>query len=142
MTAEIPQNPNDKDCRDFHIGDILSITTGHLVSPRHMDGIYDILNYMTGDDLFTHQLPRAMEQCKPHLLQQHPQLEEVDTTSVSEKNWERWLGQQAVKYGQELPVKPLSLRSRVIKDPLTELEEMVGSDRIITINIEDLKNLQ
>lgn len=34
--------------RQFHISDILTITSGRLVSSRHMDGIYDILNYMTG----------------------------------------------------------------------------------------------
>lgn len=43
----------------FHLGDVLSITTGHLLSPRHMEGVYEILNHMTGDQLFTHQLPRA-----------------------------------------------------------------------------------
>jgi len=30
---------------------------------------------MTGDSLFTHQLPRAAEQSKPYLLEQHPQLQ-------------------------------------------------------------------
>lgn len=35
--------------RDFELGDILSITTGALVSRRHIDGVYDILNWMTGD---------------------------------------------------------------------------------------------
>ncbi len=31
--------------RDFDLGDIPSITTGALVSPRHIDGVYDILDY-------------------------------------------------------------------------------------------------
>jgi hypothetical protein len=34
-------NRNAEGIRGFHIGDILSITTGRLVSPRHMDGIYE-----------------------------------------------------------------------------------------------------
>ena len=29
--------------RYFHIGDVLTITTGCLLSPRHMEGVYDIL---------------------------------------------------------------------------------------------------
>jgi len=53
--------------KEFHIGDVLSITHGRLVSPRHMDGIYDILNFMTGD-----QIPRATEECREPLLRQHP----------------------------------------------------------------------
>jgi hypothetical protein len=45
--------------RTFDLGDVLSITTGRLVSQRGMDGIYDVLNFMTGDDLMTHQLPKS-----------------------------------------------------------------------------------
>ena len=60
--------------KQFHLGDVLSITTGRLVSPRHIDGVYDILNFMTGDNLFTHQLPRAFDECKPYLVAQFPQL--------------------------------------------------------------------
>lgn len=56
--------------RRFHIGDILSITTGRLTSPRGMDGIYDILGYMTDDSPFTTQLGRFAEECTPYLEQQ------------------------------------------------------------------------
>ncbi len=137
MTTERPESTSNPNKRDFHIGDILSITTGALVSLRHMDGIYDILNFMTCDNLFTHQLGRATEQCKPHLLQQHPQLEEVDAGGVNPDNWKQWLEEQAAKYGVELPVAPLPLRNRIMKDPLKELEERVGRDKIININLED-----
>src|SRR3990167_7087526 len=30
---------------------------------------------MAGDNLFTHQLPRASDECKPYLLEQFPQLD-------------------------------------------------------------------
>ncbi len=60
--------------KKFHLGDVLSITTGRLVSSRHIDGVYEILNFMTDDNLFTHQLPRAMGECRPHLLRQFSQL--------------------------------------------------------------------
>ncbi len=137
MPTERSENSVNPNRRDFHIGDILSITTGHLVSPRYMEGIYDILNFMTGDNLFTHQLIRATEECRPNLLQQHPQLVEVDAGGVNAENWQQWLGQQAIKYGIELPVEPLPLKNRTIKDPFKELEEMVGPDRIINVNLED-----
>lgn len=45
--------------KSFHIGDVLSAMTGTLVSPRHIGGVYDVLNWMTGESLMTHQLPRA-----------------------------------------------------------------------------------
>lgn len=72
----------------FHLGDVLSITDGRMMSPRHMDGIYDILSFMTGDSLFTHQLPRAMKECQPFLLKQHPQLAGIQFGPVTGENFE------------------------------------------------------
>jgi hypothetical protein len=59
----------------YHIGDVLSVTTGRVVSPRHVDGLVDILQFMTGERLYSHQLPRAIENCKPHLVTQYPWLD-------------------------------------------------------------------
>lgn len=67
--------------RKFDILDVLSISTDMLLSERHMDAIYDLLNYMTGDDLYTHQLGRAATECKPVLLKRHPVL--VDPKMVA-----------------------------------------------------------
>lgn len=58
----------------FPLGDVLSITTGRLVSPTGMDGVYQILNHLTGDNLFTHQLPRACTWAAPLLTAAHPEL--------------------------------------------------------------------
>lgn len=63
--------------KDFHIGDILSVTTGRLVSPEHIGGVYKILNWMTSENLMTHQLPRASRECEPFLKAQHPDLSEI-----------------------------------------------------------------
>lgn len=95
--------------KQFHIGDVLSITAGYQVSPREKDGIYDILNFMTSDDLFvSQQFPRALEECKPYLLEQHPQLKCVDASGVTPENWQEWLKKQVLYFGGEtLPVRPI-----------------------------------
>lgn len=124
--------------RSFHLGDILSITTGRLVSPRHIDGVYDILNYMTDDNLFTHQLPRASDECKPHILAQHPELEEIDASGVNGENWKQWLEEQVAKYGEQLEIKPLVSGIHKIKDPVEEAEEMVGPDKVIKVDLNEL----
>ena len=120
--------------KEFHLGDVLSITTGRLVSPRHMDGIYDILNFLTGDNLFTHQLPRASDECKPYLLEQFPQLNEVDASGVNGKNHEQWLTEQVAKYGEKFTVKPLPTGAHEAKNPIEEAVEMMGSpDKVIVV---------
>lgn len=63
--------------RSFPLDEILSITTGRLVADRHMDAVYEVLNFMTGDSLFTHQLPRAATWARPLILAQHQRLVDV-----------------------------------------------------------------
>jgi len=95
--------------KDFELGDVLTITTGKLVSKRMMDGVYDILNYMTGCNLYTHQLPEASNKCRPYLLQQHPQLKSIDSDIVSKDNVWQWLDEQIKVYGEKLPVNPIDI---------------------------------
>ena len=71
--------------KDFHLGDVLTITTGRLLSTRHMEGVYDILNWMSDDELMTHQLPRVSQEAKPFLLSAHPALASVEVPEITSK---------------------------------------------------------
>jgi hypothetical protein len=121
----------------FHIGDILSISTGILVSKRKMDGVYEILNWMLSDNLFTHQLPRAAEQVRPELLKQLPWLSEIEDPWWTKEGAPKptydqcmeWTTEQAIKYGTFHRLTPLS--DPVHINPLVELVEKIGSDKTI-----------
>jgi len=117
----------------FHLGDILTITTGKLVSKRHMEGVYDILNFMTGDNLFTHQLGRAIDECKPHLLAQHPQLAAITGDEVTPENFKAWIEAQCAEFGEELMVQQLPEHEHEVIDPMSELAEKVNQDKIVTV---------
>jgi hypothetical protein len=121
------------EARDFDLGDILSVTHDRLVSPRHIEGVYDILNFMTGDNLYTHQLPRAGRECKPVLLLQHPVLKEIDIEGVNAENWRATMGALYAKYGKTLPVEPCGPGVHEQIDPMSELAEKVHPDRIIAV---------
>jgi len=113
----------------FDLGAVLSVTTGILLCP--IGDVYEILNFLTGDNLFTHQLLRAEESCKPHILQQHPGLKEVDTSGVTEENWEAFLLEQKQRLGDIVPLVPLDeWKSR---DAVEELVEMVGEDKATVV---------
>lgn len=91
--------------KEFHLGDVLSITTGYLVSPRHMGGVYDILNWMTGESLYTHQLPRVTREAAPVLLAALPQLAPVEVPDFpAPEHVATWLTEQVALYGEMLPV--------------------------------------
>ena len=121
--------------KDFHIGDILSVTTGYLVSPRLIEGVYDILNWMTGESLFTHQLPRVGEEARPVLLAAHPQLAEADVfaANVTKDNWQNFIAKMVEKFGETLPVPKLNANQHERIDPLSELAEKVSPDRIVVV---------
>ena len=59
--------------KSFQVADILSCATGILCGK--VDGIYAVLEYMTGGSLFTHQLPRAQKAMEPEIKKQLPWLE-------------------------------------------------------------------
>lgn len=114
--------------QEFALGDILSITTGCLVSRRRIHGMYDILNFMVDGNLYTHQLTRASKFCRPALLEQHPQLKGVlvpDKFEGEDHVWE-WLTEQELTYGETLAVKPLSAGVYTHIDPIEELVSMTG----------------
>ena len=119
--------------RDFHIGDILSVTTGCLVSPRLIEGVCDILNFMTGESLYTHQLPRVCSEAGPAILRQHPALANVDTSAVDGDNWRTWLDARIAEFGETLPIERMTVDEHERIDPLSELAGKVSPDRIIVV---------
>lgn len=119
----------------FHIGDILSITTSRLVSPRHIDGVYDILNWMTGDDLMTHQLPRASDECAPSLRAQFPDLAGLTLLPDfhGKADVDRWLARQVAVYGETREVAPLAAGDHTRIDPITEMRQVAPHAQIIGV---------
>lgn len=124
--------------RSFHLGDILTVTTGILVAPRGVDALYDLLNYMTGDNLFTHQLPRAAEECAPALRTQFPDLAAVQPpTFDSAAQVESWLAEQVARYGSERVVEPLPADGHAHIDPLAELLMMAPGKPVLVVQADE-----
>ncbi len=123
--------------RDFPLADILSITTGRLLSHDHIDGVYRILNHLTGDNLMTHQLPRAADTCAPALIEQHPFLTDLQPPAgdVPLEQLLAWLAQAERDHGYTLPVTPLAAWEH--RNPIAELVDMIGPDRVVTVVIDE-----
>lgn len=116
--------------RRFHIGDVLSITTGRLISPRGMDGIYDILGYMTDDSPFTTQLGRFAEECKPYLEQLLGEAIKVPETITDSLSMYKWLHSVTEGMGGDpfVTVSKVGKKNHAVMDPMTELELDHGPD--------------
>jgi hypothetical protein len=123
--------------RSFHLGDILSITTGLLVSPGHIAAVHELLDFMTGDILFTHQLPRAADECKPALLAQHPDLATVEVPEEfdGKEHVDRWLAEQVQRFGEHRDVAPLAPEDHTRINPLTELAMHYPDKPVIAVDL-------
>lgn len=143
----------------FHIGDVLSITTERLVSPRHIQGVYDILEFMTGEGIWTHQIPRVMRECRPALLKQFPSLDspEIKTVAVGElslmlssevakgahealvRGWlsKITLGGYGIAIDEMLPVERLAKQDHTSICPIEEARAIAGDENVIAINVPD-----
>ena len=117
--------------RAFRLETLLTITTGTMLGK--IDDVYDILNYMTGDNLFTHQLPLAAGICKHALWAQYPLLKYARTESVDGTNWLWHIHDKRQKFGNYFRVIPLE--HWVQRDPIADMERMVDPEKIIVVQM-------
>ncbi|MBN2458726.1 hypothetical protein JXB28_00420 [Candidatus Woesearchaeota archaeon] len=93
--------------KKFHLGDVLSVTTGKLVSPEGGEGLEKIVFFMAHmpESNLPHAFLAAASICKRDLLKQFPHLKKVNAKGVNRRNWKKWLDKQIKKYGEFLEVK-------------------------------------
>ena len=138
--------------KQFDLRTVLTVTTGRLLTKGKGPGdngisdLYEVLDWMTNDNLMTHQLPRASNECKPWLLRCFPELaplesdvvEFCDASLVQDGNLTReqmaagidglvWgLGERIGNHVFDVPRSPQDDHERI--DPIAEFVEMRGSD--------------
>jgi hypothetical protein len=126
------------DPKPYALADILTMTTGRILSPRRIEAVYDLANWMTRDNLMTHQLPRAADICGPALIAQHPQLEGVEPPAdIDVPDLMAWIANAEREHGEQLPVAPLPAGSWEHRDPVEELCDMVGPEKVYVVPAPD-----
>lgn len=103
---------------------VLSTITGRLLCD--IGGIYEVLSYMTGESVFTHQIPRIGREAEPVILAAHPHLREAvrEAALVNPDNWQEWRDRWIERYGAEIAVPKMTAAEHKAIDPITELQAM------------------
>jgi hypothetical protein len=119
--------------KDFPTEQALSAVTGYLLCP--IDGVYAVLNWMTGEELYTHQLPRVGREAAPVLLAAHPELAAAyeEAGQIDRDNWKQWRDVWVARYGATISVPKMNHREHERIDPISELAEHIGPDKIIVV---------
>lgn len=131
----------------FHVRTILTVTTGRLLTKSHeprnngIGDLYELLDWMTNDSAYTHQLGRFSAECKPWLLRWFPELAalgtdlalaEFDSAMPSERDQidayiDAWVTSfPGIK--QEYDVEKITADDHDRKDPIADLVAMRGID--------------
>ena len=145
--------------KTFSLRTILTVTTGRLLTKGKTErdngigDLYEILGWMSGEKgLFTHQLPRVGEECKPWLLKWFPKLAVYGVQS-SLDSLDKWLNscKKSGDYGVgiDMWLTEMKMMFPDVKDeyevgkipeenhkqinPMEELVAMVGDKQIITV---------
>lgn len=123
--------------KTFHLSDILSVSTGTLVSRDHIGGVYNVLNHMTEDNLYTHQLLLAAPVMRPELERQFPWLKDITAPELQgEAECVAWVASVAAVHGEYHEVESApSLWGK--HDPLTDLTNINPEARIIAVALSD-----
>lgn len=140
----------------FSLQTILTVTTGRLLtkpegpSDNGIGDLYEILAWMTGDEPFTHALPRFANECKPWLYRWFPELKNAEAhlddldyaikcVSSAKKDVyfaiENWISLCVADWGMkdEYDVPKIPMDDHDVKNPIQELEDMVGKGKVIVI---------
>lgn len=126
----------------FHLGDILSVMSGRLLSPNGVAGVQKLLNYLTDDSIMTHQIPRALTACGPILRKRYPGLAAIPIPVAGEFKTENdlvlWLaGEAAAHGGYTHAVQPLEPEIWQYRNPLEELTDVLPAEKIIVVQMND-----
>lgn len=122
--------------KKFPTEDVLSTITGRLVSGTNgIGGVYAVLNWMTGESVYTHQLPRISREAMPVVLALHPALDAAceEAKQVTRENWREWRDKWIARYGATLAVPKFDADQHERIDALSELAEKIHPDNIITV---------
>ncbi len=137
----------------FNYDDVLTLTTGRLVSRRHMDAVYEMLNFLTGDSIYTHQIPRVMREVEPWLrdalapkwFPEHHQmkvlLDELTTMCAADAAEQRsltvadWLrkAKEVLYLPDAVDLEPMEREAHLYIDPIEEAKAMMGDDKVIVV---------
>lgn len=107
----------------FDLGTVLTVTSGKVFT--EIDNVYDILNHLSNDSIYTHQISRLMQVAQPWVLAKYPQLEGVGSDVIinNEQEAKMFVEKQKELFGNEFGLSPIP---KELYQPIDPFEEMVS----------------
>lgn len=113
----------------FHLADVLAVTTGYPLSPTGMLGVRTLLSYLHKGPLDPHQVERASEDAKPFIFEQYPELEGVEPAKDYKGTPQAWVDEQVMKFGEYRTLRPIPGAEMLHRETVRELVEKLVRER-------------
>lgn len=126
------------DTKEFPIADVLMTVSGICLQERGIDGVYRVLNWMTGESVYTHQIPRIGREAEQVILAAHPELAvacQEARENINPGTLHHWLEVWTDRYGPMISVPRMIADQHERIDPLSELVEAVHPDKIVAVRL-------
>jgi hypothetical protein len=114
--------------RTFPTETILSVTTHHLLTDGGMAAVHECMEYLAGEPVWSHQLPRVAEELTPWLHELHPIFAKYDQHGLASgpyRNYREWRDAMLAEIGPTLTVRPIPRARHTSIDPITEAVDMM-----------------
>lgn len=130
-----PKDANMTETKDFPTLDALSALTGTLVTPKGIGAVYEVLNWMTGESVYTHQIPRISQEAQAFMLKRLPDLAATcqEAEQVTPENYRHWQAVWLARHGETMTLPRMGIEDHEPIDPVSELAEMVPPERRIIV---------
>lgn len=94
--------------RAFHIGDVLSIVTGIVLSPRGPIGVQALYQHLLGRSVSLGEAQKVHRQIRTHVVAHHPALSTFLAAEVPPYEFvTEWVARRAREFGHYIAVPPL-----------------------------------
>lgn len=119
--------------KEFPTSAVISAITGRLIGD--IDGVYEVLTFMSGMPVWTHQLGRVSKEAWPVVTAMHPALNALaaEAEQVTPENWQEWRDLWLDRYGPTIAVPLMNQDQHESIDPLSELAEKMHPSKIVVV---------
>lgn len=119
--------------KSFPTLDVLGSATGWLMS--EIGGVYAVLSFASGEDVYTHQLPRVGREFAAHLKTYRPDLLPAfdEAEAITPENYREIGADWIRRFGETIEIRRMGVDEHERIDPLSELAERVHPDNIVTV---------
>lgn len=119
--------------KEFGLGAVVSIVDGKMVAP--FGEIHELIEWMAGEPVWTHQIPRVSDEARPALIEQFPGIDDVRVPDGTD-SWEKaaaFLATISGRFGERLDVAPIGGADHTSIDPINELRMKAPGVEIIAV---------